>query len=266
MSSLHLELIHQAAAGVAHSAPPLLFIHGAYSSASCWQVNFLPWFAAQGYDCWALSLEGHGHSDGKDWLAAVSIDDYVANVGQAIRQIGTMPVLIGHSMGGFVAQQYLQQHRAAGLVLLASVPHTGLAASTWRLFQQAPDVLIGLNMFQSGRHSPAVGDLRHMLFSDDAPASTVAWMAANSQVESLRAIMDMSMVSPFSRTQLRVPTLLLGGEHDHLVSATEVRQMGRALGLHHEILPAMAHMMMLDTRWQQVALRIDQWLQQHLMT
>ena len=26
--------------------PPLLFVHGAYCDAWCWEVNMLPWFAA----------------------------------------------------------------------------------------------------------------------------------------------------------------------------------------------------------------------------
>lgn len=266
MSSLQLELIHQAPAGAALDVPPLLFIHGAYSSARCWQQHFLPWFAAQGYDCWALSLEGHGHSEGQAWLAATSIDDYVANVAQAVRQIGRAPVLLGHSMGGFVCQQYLQRHQAAALVLLASVPHTGLAASTWRLFSQSPGMLLGLNLFQQGNYQPHTSELQGMLFSADAPLADVAWMAANSQVESVRAIMDMSMVSPLARPRLNLPVLILGGEHDQLIGAAEVRQMAQALGLPCEILPGTAHMLMLDTRWQYAAQRIHHWLQQHLMT
>ena len=45
--------------------PPLLFIHGGYCDAWCWEPYFLPWFAARGYPAHALSLRGHGASDGK---------------------------------------------------------------------------------------------------------------------------------------------------------------------------------------------------------
>ena len=30
---------------------PILFIHGAYTAAWCWQDNYLPWFAERGYAC-----------------------------------------------------------------------------------------------------------------------------------------------------------------------------------------------------------------------
>jgi pimeloyl-ACP methyl ester carboxylesterase len=41
---------------------PILFVHGILSAAWIWDVNFLPWFAEQGYQAYALSLRGHGGS------------------------------------------------------------------------------------------------------------------------------------------------------------------------------------------------------------
>ena len=43
--------------------PPLLFIHGGYVDARCWDAHFLPFFAARGYECHALDLGGHGQSE-----------------------------------------------------------------------------------------------------------------------------------------------------------------------------------------------------------
>jgi len=40
-----------------------IMVHGAFCGAWCWQLRFMPWFAAHGYDCWALSLEGHAGSE-----------------------------------------------------------------------------------------------------------------------------------------------------------------------------------------------------------
>ena len=33
----------------ANAGPPLLFVHGGYCDAWCWEHYFLPWFAARGY-------------------------------------------------------------------------------------------------------------------------------------------------------------------------------------------------------------------------
>ena len=34
--------------------PPLVFVHGGYCDAWCWEPYFLPWFASRGYPSYAL--------------------------------------------------------------------------------------------------------------------------------------------------------------------------------------------------------------------
>jgi pimeloyl-ACP methyl ester carboxylesterase len=48
--------IHRHPAAKSNGRPPLLFIHGGYTHSLCWQVNFIPFLNAQGYDCYALDL------------------------------------------------------------------------------------------------------------------------------------------------------------------------------------------------------------------
>ena len=40
----------------------------------------------------------------------ISIADYVDDVAAVIDWLGEKPVLIGHSMGGFIIQKYLERH------------------------------------------------------------------------------------------------------------------------------------------------------------
>ena len=70
-----IELISHVPAPLAHPLP-LLFVHGAFVAAWCWDDNFLPYFAQHGFAAHALSLRGHGGSTGWESLAAASIDDY----------------------------------------------------------------------------------------------------------------------------------------------------------------------------------------------
>jgi len=255
-----LELIHEAATGTARNAPPLLFVHGAFCAAWCWQENFLPWFARQGYDCWALSLEGHGDSDGRQYLAAISIDDYVRNLNVAVKR---SPIMIGHSMGGFVLQQYLIRHSLPAAAFLASVPPTGLASSSLRLLTQAPGLLLNLNLYQQGSYNPAQDELRDLLLSADAPASTTDLLVQRCQLESQRAVMDMTLVNPLSIAAIKpLPALVLGAAEDMLISPQDVVATAERLDVNAEILPHMGHMMMLDTRWERTAERLLQWLEQ----
>ena len=43
--------------------PPLIFIHGGYCDAWCWEPHFLPYFAQRGYPSYALPLRGPGKPD-----------------------------------------------------------------------------------------------------------------------------------------------------------------------------------------------------------
>ena len=45
--------------------PALLFVHGAYVGAWCWDVHFLRHFAARGFPSYALSLRGMGRAHAK---------------------------------------------------------------------------------------------------------------------------------------------------------------------------------------------------------
>ncbi|MDP2639561.1 MAG: alpha/beta fold hydrolase, partial [Betaproteobacteria bacterium] len=127
------------------SGRPLLFVHGAFAGAWCWSKHFLPYFSEQGFRACALSLSGHGGSPGRERLDWLSIADYVRDLEQAVGTVGGDPVLIGHSMGGFVVQKYLERAAAPGVVLMASVPPQGLLSASIALAFSNPGLFADLN-------------------------------------------------------------------------------------------------------------------------
>src|ERR671918_799902 len=125
-------------------APPLLFIHGAWHGAWCWR-HFLPFFARHGYAAHALSLRAHAGSPARRSLRLTSIRDYVEDVAEVAAQLSSPPVLVAHSMGGFVAHHYLQKHPVAGAVFLAAVPPRGAWSATWHVMRRHPIVFAHVN-------------------------------------------------------------------------------------------------------------------------
>ena len=100
--------------------PPLLLIHGAFSHAG----HFGGWarfFAQAGFDCHVASLPGHAPSD-PGALAALTMADYLAALQRACAQLTAPPILIGHSMGGLLAQQLAATGPCAALGCVASAP------------------------------------------------------------------------------------------------------------------------------------------------
>ena len=118
MRARYLKIHHYPAAVVGENLPPLLFVHGGYSHSLYWTVHFLPFFQAQGFDCYALDLSGHGASGGKKHLDELSLNDYVDDLIFAVHSLPAKPIIIGHSMGCVVAQRYLYSHHNAAFFAL----------------------------------------------------------------------------------------------------------------------------------------------------
>ncbi|MEQ1753338.1 MAG: alpha/beta fold hydrolase [Micropepsaceae bacterium] len=119
---MHIEVISKSISPVP-GRPSLLFIHGGFHGAWCWDEYLLPWFAERGWETHALSLRGHGESDGRGKIRSWTLDDYTNDVETVLKQIGKPCVLIGHSLGGVIAQRCWDRVPAiAGMVLYASSP------------------------------------------------------------------------------------------------------------------------------------------------
>ncbi len=241
---------------------PLLFVHGMWHGAWCWAERFLPYFARKGHTAWALSLRGHGESEGRERLRWTSLAEYVVDLEAVVEQIGAPAVLIGHSMGGMVVQKYLEEHTAPGAVLLASVPPAGLLAATLRVARQQPLTFLKVNLTLS--LYPVIGTpekCRRFLFSENLDRALAEEYFARMQDESYRAYMDMVLLNLPRPTKGKTPMLVLGAEADEAITVDEVYATARAYGVEAEIFPAMAHDMMLEPGWEAVAERILAWLE-----
>jgi non-heme chloroperoxidase len=252
----------QARAGM----PPLLFIHGAYAGAWCWQEHFLPYFAAAGFHAAAVSLSGHGASRRRDQLDSYSIDDYVADVAEAAAALPTPPVLIGHSMGGFVVQKYLEKHAAPAAVLMCSVPPQGLAISAVNMFFGKPGLLVDLNRLMSGGQV-ALDNLREALFAQPLPLDDLMRYYRLSQPESHRAIWDMMLFNlPHTANVLtNLPRgaddlLVLGAELDLIIAASLVEMTAHRYGTEATLFPGLGHGLMLEADWEIPARHLAGWL------
>lgn len=256
-----LEVLAHSPEGRAPHPVPLLFIHGAYTGAWCWDEHFLPWFAERGYAAYALSLSGHGGSRRAGLLDNFSIADYVADVEAVVAALPAPPVLIGHSMGGMVVQKFLERHEAPATVLMAAVPPQGLWSSAVGLMFQRPGLLQDLNALMGGGH-PRLESLSEALFYQPVDEVRLLEYYRRCQPESHRAVWDMTLFNlPHPAAMHRPPMLVLGAAHDRLIPPSLVEMTARTYGLPAEIFPELGHAMMLEQDWAKVAQRLATWLE-----
>ena len=257
-----LEVISRGPAGQAHGAP-LLFVHGAYAGAWCWDEHFLAWFAERGYAAHALSLRGHGGSSGHAHLDTASLDDYVADVLAVTATLDAPPVLIGHSMGGIIVQRCARAGAGCALGLLASVPPEGLAGSAWRLTLQDPALFGEMARVQNGAPGAATASgLQRALFSAGLPPDRLEGYLARLQPESQRALFDLMWPQHFAiAPRGRLPVLVLGAADDAFFPPSMIESAARWHGVDARMVPGLGHAVMLELEWALAAAAVSDWLE-----
>ena len=240
----------------------MLFVHGAYSAAWIWEY-YLGLFSRHGYPAYAVSLRGHGGSEGD--LANVSFGDYVDDIEMAAKDIGPAPVLIGHSMGGLVIQHYVARGgKAAAIVALASSPPSGLRSSALHMTMFAPDVLFQLSLLQSlGPKWASPNVISRALFSSKSTPESKDRLLQRIQRESPRASAEMMAPPPLTPPAAadKPPILVLGGDADVFLPRSALQETADLWGAELDLLKGAPHALMTDTVWRDVvAEKIIAWL------
>jgi pimeloyl-ACP methyl ester carboxylesterase len=232
--------------------PPLLFIHGLAHGAWCFAEHWVGAAAAAGYPAYAMSLRGHGNSDGAAALKKTSMRDYVADVLQVITTLPEPPVLIGHSMGSLISQFVAARYPTRGLVLLTPPALSGSTGLLLNLAKREPgDVLAAV----AGMTLPMrPSTLFHGLDAETA-------LAYCRQMGREAPIAQYELLLPHRIGPVRAPVLVVGARNDTLVTAAAVEQTASAYGTTPLWLAEIGHDLMLDAGQDRAFAAVAAWLE-----
>ncbi|WP_339911140.1 alpha/beta hydrolase [Symmachiella dynata] len=110
----------------------VVFIHG--TNAGPWTMaNFAEYFAGKGFACHCPAYRHHDPSPSpkdEELIKGLSIADYVEDIASFVGTLKTQPILIGHSLGGIVAQKLASCGLASALILLNGSVNWGILPTT----------------------------------------------------------------------------------------------------------------------------------------
>lgn len=230
---------------------PVVCVHGSSFGRGTWQPC-LPWLGALGpYRPIALDQPGHGGSSGP---ACRSVAELGANVAAFVDALGlSRPfTLVGHSLGGAVAQWY-QRERPADVLALALV-------STTPQFTVTPDTLAAWKA-EGTEYSDARLDA---IVSPHASSATRAEVLAARAATTLDALHgDLDAIAGWTNPNwltIAVPTLVVTADADTPAIRAYAAEWvaGLADGALAEI-PAAGHMMPIEQP-EATARAIVEWL------
>jgi pimeloyl-ACP methyl ester carboxylesterase len=241
---------------------PILFIHGAWHGAWCWE-KFLPTFAKAGFYSVAFSLRGHGTSWGRSLINITRLADYLDDLRVMVSRFDTPPILVGHSMGGLMIQHLLSERDdIPAAVLLASAPPHGTGGLALRTALYRPR--IARHVMQHWDVYPLVAEptpdgkrFFSPCMSDDLAED---YMRRFTHESFIAVGVDALLLHLPRPHNVHTPLLIFGGSHDILFTPDEVRQTARAYGTTAHIMQGMGHDLMLDPGWEQVATQTIHWL------
>ena len=252
--------------------PPLVMIHGAFCGP--WAFDkFREPFEAAGYKVHAPVLRHHDEgAKPSRALGATSLLDYAKDLEAVIARLDSPPVLLGHSLGGLLAQMLAANGKARALVLLAPCAPWGIMPSTMFEIASAQTIMLAGNLTNqvlypdydvAAAHSldrlPPLE--RKRVFAGFVPESGLATF------EIMHWGWDAKRASHVKAADVTCPILCLTGQHDRINPPSTVRRTAeRYKGAVYEDILGHSHWLIGEPGWEKIARRALAWLDEVLGT
>jgi len=206
-------------------APPLVFLHGIGGAARGWRGQ-LERFGDR-YHAIAWDMPGYG---GSASLAAMTIASLADALKDFLQQVGAKnPVLVGHSIGGMIVQQFLvdEPRLARAVVLAQTSPAFGRSDGDW----QKTFIEARLGPLDRGATMATLAPslVRELVGDDPDPAGLELARACMASVPEATYRAAMLALLGFdlrgALKNIAVPTLVLSGSKDNNAPAPMMAKM-----------------------------------------
>lgn len=241
--------------------PPVLLLHSVFGTPGL-MSRWIAELKAAGYDVHAPAMAGREPTD-HDVLDRTGIDDAYRAALAAYDAIGEPAIVIGHSMGGLLAQRIAAARTPVAVVLVASIP-PGVLWPQLRplphLFRVMPKVLAGRAFLPSAR------TMREVPLST-LPRAEQDDLVPRLVTDSGRMFREMSMGAGSTRVDtadVTCPVLCVSGGSDRNVAPWISRRLATRYGAEHQVHPSAPHWMVADSLVGEVVPPILAWLRRTL--
>jgi pimeloyl-ACP methyl ester carboxylesterase len=237
--------------------------HGMWHGAWCWQL-WQELFVGWGWETHAHSLPGHGQSMVQRPVARCTLDYYLSFLKREIERVGRRPVLVGHSMGGALAQWYLKyvaDDLPAAVLVAPWVSHSMFKDGLVELIRYDP--MVALLMMLSWDATP---------MRRDAAGSAVRFLVGPEAVVPLEALLprlgpESALVlyqhnPPFwyPLEKVETPLLWIAGEQDPLLVEPAERRSAEHYRADYIVAEGARHNVMVEHNFRETAEKIHNWL------
>lgn len=247
----------------------IMMIHGMWCGDWVWQ-NYKSFFESKGYQCITPVLRHHARYAGdilSNPIGTTSLLDYAQDLENEIYKLDQKPVIMGHSMGGLIAQILGSRGLAKALVLLTPASPSGIVALRPSVVRSFWSIMTRPGFWRKPMKQTfqeAVYSMMHLL-----PPEEQREVYERLVPESGRAgfeigfwLIDPRQAARVDSSRVTCPTLVVSGAQDKITPASVVRKIAdkyRGAATLKEY-PDHAHWVMSEPGWDEIASYCSNWL------
>lgn len=248
----------------------IVMIHGMFGGAWYWE-NFRNYFEQYGFRCAVPTLRFHDihpPEPAPPQLGTTSILDYASDLEQQVRQLPAPPILMGHSMGGLLAQILGARNLARALILLTPASPAGILALRFSVIKSFRGALTTWQFWEKPirpTFEEAVFSMLHLLppAQQHEAYERFGYESGRAAFEIGFWLLDARKATRVDESRITVPMLIIGAAEDRITPVSVVRKVAtkyRHIATYCE-LPRHAHWLMNEPGWEKVAALIKGWLE-----
>jgi pimeloyl-ACP methyl ester carboxylesterase len=252
-------------------AETIVMIHGMWGGSWYWE-NYKKFFEGKGYCCIIPTLRFHD-MDPKaipnPKLGTTSLLDYAKDLEEEIRRLNSQPILIGHSMGGLLAQILGSRGLAKALVLLTPASPSGINALTPSVVRSFWSVLTGYGFWKKPKRqtfNEAVYSMLQLSSPEEQRKIYDRFVYESGRAASEIGFwfFDPKGASKVDEKKVSCPVLVIAGSKDKITPASVVRKVADKYGAvsTYKEFPNHAHWVIGEPDWQEIASYASEWLNQ----
>jgi len=251
-------------------AETIFMIHGMCGGAWVWD-HYCATFESLGYHCVATTLRHHDanpQNKPPPQLGTTGLLDYIQDLAAEIEQLETAPILMGHSIGGLLAQMLGSRVPCKALVLLAPVPPAGILCLQPSIVKGFGSILARWGWWKRPircTFQEAVYGMLHLLPAQDQQQTydRFAYESGRAACQSGFWFLDPKRTTAVDPSQITCPVLVLAGAQDRLAPASAMRRVAERYAPRASFyaFPNHTHWMLAEPGWEETTDHISSWLQ-----
>jgi len=254
-------------------AKTMVMIHGMWGNNRCWD-HYKAFFEAQGYTCITPILRYHDvdpASEPDPRLGQTGLLDYCADLEHVIRGLDETPILIGHSMGGLLAQILASRGCAEALVLLSPAAPAGIVALTPSVIKSFWRILCRWGFWRRPHRQTlqaAIYSTLHKLSAEQQQTIYAQYVfeSGRAATEIGFSLFDRHHAARVDAQHVTCPVLVASGAQDRITPPSIVRKVATKYPqARYELFPDNAHWVLGEDNWADIAQCVLNWVgERHL--